>query len=150
MKKTKLGAISKLFISHNKLDSFLNQRVELDCELGEGIMVKDNSPITFNQINLKFVKAANIGAADAATFDFSGFVVKPMSELVDNDGNTVGHRIEIAQENFSGTNIQVIKFDIDKADTSIANAIETYYMPGETVSVNGVISYVVTEITKKN
>jgi hypothetical protein len=53
----------------------------------------------------------------------------------------LGYRIEIAQANYNYTNMSVIRFDIDKNDLLIMQAIESNYTVGSTVSFEGIINY---------
>lgn len=96
---------------------------------------------SFNVINAKFINDGRAEDEDEATFEFGGFVVKSIYERNDKEGNLIGYRLEVGQANYNDTNANIIKFDIDKTDTGIAQAIEANYLPGSTVSFSGEISY---------
>lgn len=147
MKLTKEGAESKLFQSYNKLDGMIKKRIKINGELHEEAMIKADGTINkFNSIALKFYSEPKKEEADTATFEYSGFVTKALYERKkkndQGDEEIAGYRIEIAQANYNDTKMQIIKFDIDKNDINIANAIENNYLVGYTVSINGTISFI--------
>ena len=141
--KNKNGEDNKMFLTYKTLDGMRGKRVKITGELREGSMIKQDggSVIHFNEIYLKFINPARTDDIDCSTFEFSGFVVKPICERRNKDDEILGYRIEVAQANYDNTNIQVIRFDIDKNDVNIAQAIEANYLPGATVSFNGTLSY---------
>ena len=104
-------------------------------------MVAEEQIRHFNTIRGTFFNKARTDEADTATFDFSGFVVKPIVERKNKDDETIGYRIEIAQANYNDTNMAVIRFDVNKNDINIAQAIESNYGVGSTVKIQGKISY---------
>lgn len=139
---TKAGTTNKMFETYKKLDAFLYKKVKVTGELQEGSMIDQASGTVkkYNEIRLTFVNAAKADEQEVATFEFGGFVVKSIYERTNKDGELIGHRLEVAQSNYNDTNIQIIKFDIDKNDVNIASAIEGSYEVGATVSFSGTIS----------
>ncbi len=148
--KTKSGETNRLYTNYTKLDGFLNKRVAVTAELRDGSMVQQASGqlLHFNEIYLRFINPAKADMVDTATFEFSGFVVKPLYERKNKDDELIGYRLEVAQANFNDTNISVIRFDVDKQDVNIAQAIEANYEAGTTVSFSGVINYISTAETR--
>lgn len=140
---TNAGTTNKMFESYKKLDGFLQKRVRVSGELQEGSMVnQSNGTINkFNEIRLTYVNNAKADEKDCATFEFGGFVTKAIYERKNKDDELIGYRIEVGQANYNDTNMQVIKFDVDKNDVNIAAAIESSYEPGTTVSFSGNISH---------
>ena len=149
--KTKEGADSKMYKSYLTLDSLLGKRVRVTGTLGEGSIVDPSTGDVrhFNQINAKFINAAySTDVEDKATFEYSGFVVRPIYERKDKEDNLLGYRIEVAQANWNDTNCLVVRFDIDKDDTQKAAVIEANYIAGATVEFSGNLGAVSTIETK--
>lgn len=147
--KTKNGDTSKVYTAFSRLDGYMGKRVKLTCELRDEAMVKgDGTVVHFNAIYLKFVNDARPAESDCARFEYSGFVVKGIYERRNKEDNLLGYKLEVGQQNYNGTNMSIIRFDIDKNDTNIASAIEGNYTCGETVKFEGKISYVTTIETK--
>lgn len=149
--KTKEGADSKMYKSYLTLDSLLGKRVRVTGNLGEGSIVDPSTGDVrhFNQINAKFINAAySTDVEDKATFEYSGFVVRPIYERKDKEDNLLGYRIEVAQANWNDTNCFVVRFDIDKDDTQKAAVIEANYIAGTTVEFSGNLGAVSTIETK--
>jgi hypothetical protein len=139
--KNKDGSANKNFISYKNLPAMLGQRVRVSGELNDESIVAEEQVRHFNTIRGTFFNKARSDEADAATFEYSGFVVKPIAERKNKDDELLGYRIEIAQANYNDTAMKVIKFDVNKNDINIAQAIESNYLTGTTVKIQGKISY---------
>lgn len=141
--KTKSGEINRMFTSYSKLEGMLNKRVVVSGELRDGSMVQQSSgQVThFNEIYLRFINLAKADAEDTCTFEFSGFVVKGLYERKNKEDELLGYRLDVGQANYNDTALSVLRFDVDKNDVNIAQAIESNYEVGSTVSFSGVISY---------
>ena len=149
--KTKEGADSKMFKSYVTLESLIGKRVRVTGSLGEGSIVDPSTGDVrhFNQINARFINAAySTDTEDKATFEYSGFVVRPIYERRDKEDNLLGYRIEVAQANYNDNNCIVVRFDIDKNDTQKAAVIEANYVAGATVEFSGTLGAVSTIETK--
>lgn len=141
--KTKSGETNRLYTNYTKLDSFLHKKVTISGELRDGSMVNNQGNlIHFNEIYLRFINPAKSDAVDTATFEYSGFVVKALYERKNKDDELLGYRIEVAQANYNDTAMSVLRFDVDKQDVNIAQAIEANYETQTTVSFSGVINYI--------
>ena len=147
--KTSGGTDSKMFATYSSLERYLHQRVQLTCELRDGSMVAQEGVVRhFNEIYLKFINPARSDMDDSATFEFAGFVVKEIYERTNRDGELIGYRFEVAQANYNDTNMNVIRFDVDKNDLGIVEAIQSSYAVGSTIEINGTITYLTTVETK--
>ena len=147
--KTKTGAINKLYTAYTGLEGMLFKRVRLTGELRENNFVRQDGTLQkFNEIALKFVSLAKDADPDCATFSYSGFVTKSIYERRNKNDELLGYRLEVAQQNYNGTSIQVIRFDIDAQDTNIQTAVDTFYTVGATVEFSGIISYLVSTETR--
>ena len=142
MEKTKAGADNKMFKTYSTLESLKGKRVRVTGSLSEGSMVDESTGDVrhFNQIEAKFINAAySTDTEDKATFEYSGFVTRPITELFDKEENIRGYRIEVAQANYNDTNCFVVRFDIDKDDIKKANVIRENYLVGSTVEFSGTL-----------
>lgn len=149
--KTKNGADNKLFKSYATLDSMLNKRVRVTGSLGEGSIVDESTGDVrhFNQINGKFINAAyNTDTEDKATFEYSGFVTRPIYERKDKEDNLLGYRLEVAQSTYDDKGLYVIRFDVNKNDVDKARVIEANYTTGSTVEFSGTLGSTTTVETK--
>ena len=149
--KTKNGTDSKMYKSYITLDSLLGKRVRVTGSLGEGSIVDPSTGDVrhFNQINAKFINAAySTDTTDKATFEYAGFVTRPLYERRDKEDNLLGYRIEVAQANWDDTNCIVVRFDVDKDDTQKAAVIESNYLVQSTVEFSGTLSAISTIETK--
>ena len=147
MEKTKVGAENKMFKAYAGLESLKGTRVRVTGSLSEGSMIDERTGDIkhFNQIEAKFINAAySTDTEDTATFEYSGFVTRPIYERKDKDDNLLGYRIEVAQANYNDTNCFVVRFDIDKEDVNKASVIEANYITGSTVEFSGVLGAVTT------
>lgn len=143
MEKTKAGADNKMFKSYSTLESLKGKRVRVTGSLSEGSMVDESTGDVrhFNQIEARFINAAyTTDTEDKATFEFSGFVTRAITELYDKEENIRGYRIEVAQANYNDNNCFVIRFDIDKDDIKKANVIRENYIVGSTVEFSGTLN----------
>ena len=139
--KNKDSSINKQFTAYKNLPAMYGQRVRVAGELNDESMISEGQIRHFNTIRGTFFNKARSDEADACTFEYAGFVVKGIVERKNKDDETIGYRIEIAQANYNDTNMKVIRFDINKNDVNIAQAIESNYIVGSTVKIQGKISY---------
>ena len=149
--KTKTGTDNKLFKAYTTLDGMLNKRVRVSGSLGEGSIVDESTGDVrhFNQINGKFINAAyTTDTEDKATFEFSGFVTRPIYERKDKENNLLGYRLEVAQANYNDTGLFVVRFDVNKNDIDKARVIEANYTTGSTVEFSGTLGSVTVIETK--
>ena len=141
--KTSTGAVSSLYSSYVSLPSMLGKRIRVTGDLREGSFVTPDGQLRqFNEIYGRFFNVVRADEADCANFEYSGFVVKSIYKRTNRDEEIIGYRLDVAQANYSGTNMQVVRFDIDKNDMHIVQAIESAYEVGQTVKFNGVISHI--------
>lgn len=140
--KNKDGSANKQFLSYKGIAGMLGKKVRISGDLRDGSMVNQSGEIVhFNEIYARFINPAKAEDADCSTFEYSGFVVKPLYERKNKDDELLGYRIEVAQANYNDTAMQVLKFDVDKDDVNIAQAIEANYLTGSTVKFNGTLIY---------
>lgn len=141
--KTSTGSVSTLYTNYIGLPSLVGKRIRVQGDLREGSFVTPDGQLRqFNEIYGRFFNLVKVDEPDCATFEYSGFVVKSIYKRTNKDEEILGYRLDVAQANYSGTNIQVIRFDIDKNDMNIVQAIESAYEVGQTVKFYGTISHI--------
>jgi hypothetical protein len=143
------GGINKQYDAFTKLEGMLHKKVKVSGRLQEGSMVNAQGEIVhFNEVYASFVNLAKTEDVECSTFEYSGFVVRPLYELKNKNDELLGYRFEVAQANYNDSAMQVLKFDVDKDDINIANAIDGNYTSGTTVKFGGSISYLTKTETK--
>lgn len=144
--KTKAGKSNVKYSIYTKLADRVNERVKINGDVLGRIWFspREGQLITFNEINAGFFNTPRVDEEDAATFEYGGFVYKPIQERQNKDGELIGYEIQIAQANFNNNNMQVVKFFVDKDRTDIVSAIESQYPKNTTVEIMGNIMYEVT------
>lgn len=136
------GSVNKMFTTYKNLPALLGKRVRVQGELNDESMINDDGTVRhFNTIRGTFFNNARNDEEDSCTFEYSGFVTKGIVERKNKDDELIGFRIEIAQANYNNTNMRNIRFDVNKNDINIAQAIESNYLVGSTVKIQGKISY---------
>ena len=146
--KTQKGAENSRFANYQNLSDRTGERVKVNGEISGRNWFNEGQGqvIGFNELSAGFFNTPKPTEADVATFEYSGFVTKPIYERFNKDEELVAYEMEIAQANYAGDNMQIIRFTIDKDNPKIISAIEKSYAKGVTVSINGIIRYeVITE-----
>lgn len=144
--KTKAGKDNSRYANYIGLDTRVGERVKVNGELSGRLWYNEGQGqvINFNELSAGFFNAAKPTEEDVATFEFSGFVVKPLYERLNKDEKLIAYEMEIGQANFNGDNMQIVKFSVDKDSSKIISAISSSYHKGATVAINGIIKYEVT------
>ena len=103
-----------------------------------------------NSTRIKFnlIRLARPTDEDKVTFEFSGFVVRPIAEVIDEDGNVKYYQITLGQANYKEDNMFEVTFAVSKDNVKAYNAMDEKYVPGATVEVNGVCQTIVTHTEK--
>jgi len=146
--KTQKGAENSRFSNYETLSDRVGERVKVNGEISGRNWFNEGQGqvIGFNELSAGFFNTPKPTESDVATFEYSGFVTKPIYERFNKDEELVAYEMEIAQANYSGDNMQIIRFTIDKDNPKIISAIEKSYAKGVTVSINGIVRYeVITE-----
>jgi hypothetical protein len=75
------GTANKQFASYKTLDGMLGKKVRVSGRLQEGSMINQSGElIHFNEIYANFVNLGKAEDVECSTFEYSGFVVKPLYE----------------------------------------------------------------------
>lgn len=148
MKMTKAGAVSKMYTAYQNSKELLNERVAVQGELVENKFWQNdqNQVVTYTRISGRFVNKARADETDKATFKVVGYVVQPLTEVLDSEDNVINHRIILGISNYNQTLPNYITLTIN--DRNIAKAVESMYAVGDTVELEG--NYIVsTETVEK-
>lgn len=143
--KTAEGKDNSRYANYQTLEKRINEPVKVSGELSGRIWYNagQGQIINFNELGAGFFNTPKPTEEAVATFEYSGFVNKTIHERMDKDGeNLLAYEMEIAQANYQGDNMQIVKFTVDKENTNIFTAIQGAYYKGATVSVSGEIHYI--------
>ena len=148
--KTVAGKDNARYANYAGLDKLVGTRVRVNGELSGRVFYneREGQIINFNEVTAGFFNSAKPTEEDVATFEYSGFVTKPLHERLNKEEKLVAYEMEIAQANYSGENMQIVRFSVDKDNRKIVSAIEGAYTKGTTVSIMGEIEYLVEIIEK--
>lgn len=148
-KLKKDGNPNKKYDNYAKLEGMKGQRIEVRGELRgrEFFKPSDGQVIFFNEISAGFVNDAKADAADTATFEFVGYVRKPVYERLNKEEKIVGYKIEIGQANYSENGLNTITFDISPKLPKVLEGVRSYYGKGTTVYISGQINHQVEQVT---
>lgn len=100
------------------------------------------------RIRFNLIRLARETDEDRVTFEFSGFVTRPITEVLDEDGNVRYYQITLGQANYKEDNMFEVTFAVSKDNVKAYNVMDEKYVPGSTVEVNGVCQTIVTHIEK--
>lgn len=147
---TKDNKPNKRYANYLTLENLVGKRVKINGDLSGRVFYNEGQgQITaFNEINAGFFNIAGPEDKDTATFEYSGFVTKPLHDRLNKDEKVVAHEIEIAQANYNQDNMQIFRFMVRPDDTKIRQAVEASYEKNTTVFITGVIEYEVSFETK--
>lgn len=144
--QTQSGKENSRFANYAGLEDRVGERVKVNGEIRGRVWynVAQGQVINFNELSAGFFNTPKPTEEDTATFEYSGFVTKPLHERYNRDEELIGYEIEIGQANYRGDNMQIVRFFVDKSNPQNVSAIERSYAKGATVSINGEIHYEVT------
>lgn len=152
-KYKKDGTINKNYNSILNINSLLNERVVVSGASIRGERFwsnKTNQLVPAVKYDFNMIRKASINdAEDKAQFEFGGFVARELTEITDTDGNVEYYQITIGQANYKEDNMHMIDFIVGKDNLDAVKAIQKSYTEGSTVSVSGVCSNIVTQITRE-
>jgi hypothetical protein len=140
---TQKGKDNSRFSNYKTLSTRIGERVKVNGEVSGRLWFNEGQGqiINFNELTAGFFNTPKPTETDTATFEYSGFVTKPIYERHNKDEVLVAYEMEIGQANYAGTNMQIVKFTIDKDNPKIISAIEKAYAKNTTVFVSGAIRY---------
>lgn len=142
-KLTNAGKENSRYSNYLGLANRINERVKVNGEVSGRLWFNEGQGqvINFNELSAGFFNTPKPTEEDTATFEYGGFVTKPIYERYNKDEQLIAYEMEIAQANYNGDNMQIVRFTIDKDNPKIISAIEKAYGKGTTVFVMGEIRY---------
>lgn len=151
MRLTKSGSESKLYSTYATLDNLLNKRVEVTGELDEIKIVEGNTIKKANQLNAKFINvlSESFNKDDDATFEVTGFIKDGLAAVYEQDGATVkDYVLTLAQPNYKNTAAKILRFNVDKTNTNVVEALQNNFKPKDTITIRGSLNFSIETITK--
>lgn len=141
---------SKLYISYSKLNELVGKKVEITGSLSERRYwsTKTKQLTSLIQLTGRFVRGVSETTEDMATFEVGGFVVSPLVEKTNKEGEIYRYDVQIGQSNYSDNMINLFTFNVKPTDIEIINGLKKMYNVGDTVRLNGEIDHRVTTVTK--
>jgi len=150
MEETKNGKPNPAYKQMKDIYNLVGKRVYTTASIEDNrfYSVRTNQLVPNNRFRFSFINEARADKADAATFEFSGFVKRPIEEKLDADNNLEKYVITLAQANYNKNNLIVAKFTIPKDNKKAVEYMEKQYTKYQTVSIQGVYSTKVKVIQK--
>ena len=133
------------------IDELLNKRVVVSGATLQGTRfwsAKTNQLVPSTKYNFNIIRPAKTDDKDTATFSFSGFVYKPLTERTDADNNVEYYQMSLAQANYKEDGMHVVDFIVDKDNLKAIQVIESKYEQGSTIEIFGICKNIVTNVTK--
>lgn len=149
-KLKKDGTVSKNYTALEGLNDMLNRRVVLTNAEIEGDRFwsdRTNQLVNSTRINFNTIKLAS-KENDIATFEFGGFVTRPLQEIVDENGNVKYYQITFGQANYKEDNMFEAIFTVEADNINAARAIEQIYEAGVTAVISGNYRSIITCVEK--
>lgn len=148
-KLTKDGKPSVLFDTYLGLANKVGQKYTVNGSITENRFFDKKSSQLASAYKLagKWFNPAKVGEPDCATFTFSGFVNKGLTERKSKDGNIICYDIEIGQASYNDDKCAIYKFQIDPSNAGVYNGIANNWQIGATVKFSGKLSCIVEQKT---
>ena len=147
------GQPNKNYATIKNINSWLNKRVVISGASLNGERfwsARTSQLVNAVRVNFNLIRLASANdKEDKATFEFGGFVTRPLTEVVDENGNTKYYQITLGQANYKEDNMFECTFTVDKDNIGAARAIEDKYVSGSTVEINGACRTIVTVVEKE-
>ena len=146
--KNKDGSINKNYATIKNISDLLGKRVvvsgaSLTSERfwsSRTSQLVNSTRVKFNVIRL----AKSTETEDKASFEFGGFVTRPIKEVTDENNDVIYYQISIGQANYAEDNMFEVNFTVDKDHEKAIQYMEDQYISGATVEVTGVCRTIVT------
>lgn len=141
---------NKRYDNFKNLPNLAGQRVRINAELsGRAFyLANQGQTISFNEVSPSFINLAKNEDENTATFEFSGFVFSPLIERMDKEDNIVSYDLEVAQANYNGEKMQLLRFNINPSSRGIISSVRERYTKHSTIAFNGVIKHTPVTETK--
>lgn len=148
---TSKGTENKNYATIMNINNMLNKRIVISQGnlqsdrfwSSQSQQLVNSTKINFNLIRL----ARSTENEDKATFEFGGFVTRPLAEICDEDGNVKYYQITLGQANYKEDNMFEVSFIVDKNNAKAVKVIDANYEAGKTVEINGICQTLVSQHT---
>jgi hypothetical protein len=150
---TKNGTVNKNYTTLKDVDSLLNKRVVISGArlVSERFWSTRTSQLSNStRINFNLIRAArSTETDDKVTFEFGGFVTRPIQEVLDENGEVKHYQISIGQATYSENDMFEVNFIVDKDNLKAVQVMGEQYTSGATVEVSGVCKTIVSKYSKQ-
>lgn len=151
LKKDK--TVSKVYEALQTLESNKGRRLEVHCGLTENKFYSDRNGaiIKTNKLRMNFFSVLPVGDTreDSATFSINGFIVEPLKEKNNKDGDLICYELKLGQSDYNEKKADIFTITVDAKNQSAADYIRDNYQKGDTVTLNGHLNYSVDTVTVK-
>ncbi len=140
-----------LFRTYSNLDTKIGSRVKVIGSIEENRFFQERTGqiVSFNLNAGRFIYDVTDKTPDSATFEFAGYVDKPVHEKTNKDGEVLHYELVLGQANYNGTKPVMVKFQVPADNKRAVAYMERNYEKGTTVTINGNLSVEVEKITKE-
>ena len=147
-KLTKDGKPSQLYTSYSKLPELEGKKIEISGDIRENRYFSSNlnQIISTQQLSGRWVRGVAESAADEATYELGGFIVKSLVERQNKAGEVYRYDLTIAQSNYAGNGLSMFTLHVDPSRRDIISGVEGYNV-GDTVRLNGSLVFTVETVT---
>jgi hypothetical protein len=148
---TREGKVSSRYKNYQGIERLKGQRIKVTSGIGSRAFYsdKEGQVIHFNEVNASFINPVKETDENTSTFEYSGYVVKPLHERLNKEEELVAYEMEIGQANYKGDNLVLVRFTVNPDNTRMVEGVQTHYAKGTTVSIIGEIKHNVTIVEQK-
>lgn len=145
--KTASGTVNKNYTTVLNINDLLGKRVVIS---GANLTserfwsARTNQLVNSTRINFNLIRAARANEnEDKVTFEFGGFVTRPIKEVTDENDEVKYYQISIGQATYKEDNMFEVNFIVDKDNVKAVQVIGDQYVSGATVEVSGICRTIV-------
>lgn len=148
---TQNNTISSRYRNYQGIKDMEGQRVKVTGSINSRAFYssREGQVIHFNEVSTSFVNIAKDTDENTSTFEYSGYVIKPLHERNDKEGNLVSYEIEVGQADYKGENLVLVKFSVNPDMGAMVNSIQEHYTKNTTISIVGEIKHRVSIVEQK-
>jgi hypothetical protein len=147
------GNQNKNYATIKNINSWLGKRVVISGGSLKGERFwspRTSQLVNAVRTNFNLIRLASANdKEDKATFEFGGFVTRPLQEVLDENNNVKYYQITLGQATYKEDNMFECTFTVTADNIAAARAIEDKYVAGATVEISGVCQTIVTVIEKE-
>jgi hypothetical protein len=143
--------VNGLFKTYASLDTKIGKRVKVIGGIEDNRFFQERTGqiVSFNFNAGRFIYDVTDKTPDSATFEFAGYVDKPIHEKTNKDGEVLHYEISLGQANYNGTKPVMVKFQVPATNRKAVTYMERNYEKGVTITVNGNLKVDVEKVTKE-